>query len=158
MLARRVRRFARDIGLIAMVKIVCSFYQVLLLLGDIYDIPFPRLYIDFIYRWFSVFEFDFLQLARVDCVRKTRAKFPHHTIMAGNVVTNEMTEELILNGGGRCDPRRASRGRVSARDRSDSGVTSSVRRGHRQGGYWPRQCVHHAQADRCGVPAVVCGA
>ena len=34
----------------------------------------------------------------VDRVRETRAKWPTHTIMAGNVVTNEMTEELILNG------------------------------------------------------------
>lgn len=27
-----------------------------------------------------------------------RTKWPRHTIFAGNVVTNEMTEELILNG------------------------------------------------------------
>jgi hypothetical protein len=66
-------RFAADSGLVCMIKIVCSFYQVLLLLGDIYDVPFPREYVDFIWRWFAVFEFDFLQLARVDCVRKVRA-------------------------------------------------------------------------------------
>jgi len=36
--------------------------------------------------------------AFVACVRKTRAKFPDHTIIAGNVVTGEMTEELILSG------------------------------------------------------------
>ena len=34
----------------------------------------------------------------VDAVRETRAKWPTHTIIAGNVVTNEMTEELIMNG------------------------------------------------------------
>lgn len=33
-----------------------------------------------------------------DFVKKTRDKFPHKTIMAGNVVTGEMTEELILCG------------------------------------------------------------
>merc|ERR1719482_1198515 len=31
-------------------------------------------------------------------VRKVRAAFPQHTILAGNVVTGEMTEELILSG------------------------------------------------------------
>jgi len=34
----------------------------------------------------------------VATVRKVRAAFPDHIIMAGNVVTNEMTEELIMNG------------------------------------------------------------
>lgn len=34
----------------------------------------------------------------VETVREVRARFPAHTIIAGNVVTNEMTEELILNG------------------------------------------------------------
>jgi GMP reductase len=34
----------------------------------------------------------------VKTVRKVREMFPDHIIMAGNVVTNEMTEELILNG------------------------------------------------------------
>lgn len=36
--------------------------------------------------------------AFVETVRQVRARFPEHTIIAGNVVTNEMTEELILNG------------------------------------------------------------
>ncbi|XP_028909041.1 GMP reductase 1 isoform X2 [Ornithorhynchus anatinus] len=31
-------------------------------------------------------------------VKEVRAKFPNHTIMAGNVVTGEMVEELILSG------------------------------------------------------------
>lgn len=31
-------------------------------------------------------------------LRKARAAFPQHTIMAGNVVTGEMVEELILSG------------------------------------------------------------
>jgi len=31
-------------------------------------------------------------------LRKVRAEFPHHTILAGNVVTGEMVEELILSG------------------------------------------------------------
>merc|ERR1712087_310051 len=31
-------------------------------------------------------------------VKKTRARFPSHIIVAGNVVTQEMTEELILSG------------------------------------------------------------
>jgi GMP reductase len=34
----------------------------------------------------------------VDVVKKTRARFPSKVIMAGNVVTSEMTEELILAG------------------------------------------------------------
>merc|ERR1712039_412825 len=32
------------------------------------------------------------------CIRKIRAKYPAKTIMAGNVVTKEMTEELIFSG------------------------------------------------------------
>lgn len=34
----------------------------------------------------------------VNFVRKVRATFPGHTIIAGNVVTGEMVEELILSG------------------------------------------------------------
>ena len=34
----------------------------------------------------------------VDYVRKVRAAYPTHVILAGNVVTGEMTEELILSG------------------------------------------------------------
>jgi len=34
----------------------------------------------------------------VDAVRRVRKRWPEHTIMAGNVVTNEMTEELIMHG------------------------------------------------------------
>ncbi|CAK9825553.1 GMP reductase 1 [Anthophora retusa] len=34
----------------------------------------------------------------VEYVRKVRAEFPSHTIIAGNVVTGEMVEELILSG------------------------------------------------------------
>jgi len=34
----------------------------------------------------------------VEFVKKTRARFPQHVIVAGNVVTCEMTEELILAG------------------------------------------------------------
>ena len=34
----------------------------------------------------------------VACIKKYREKFPKHTIMAGNVVTPEMTEQLILSG------------------------------------------------------------
>ncbi|CAG9859668.1 unnamed protein product [Phyllotreta striolata] len=34
----------------------------------------------------------------VDYVRRVRAAFPTHTIIAGNVVTGEMVEELILSG------------------------------------------------------------
>ena len=34
----------------------------------------------------------------VECVRRVRAELPHVIIMAGNVVTGEMTEELILSG------------------------------------------------------------
>ena len=36
--------------------------------------------------------------AFVSVVKDVRAKWPTHTIMAGNVVTNEMTEELIMHG------------------------------------------------------------
>ena len=36
--------------------------------------------------------------AFVDAVRDTRRRHPLKTLIAGNVVTNEMTEELILNG------------------------------------------------------------
>eukprot|EP00921_Rhytidocystis_pertsovi_P021681 GHVQ01034626.1.p1 GENE.GHVQ01034626.1~~GHVQ01034626.1.p1 ORF type:complete len:357 (+),score=50.26 GHVQ01034626.1:80-1072(+) len=34
----------------------------------------------------------------VSAVRDLRKRYPHHTILAGNVVTGEMTEELILSG------------------------------------------------------------
>ncbi|XP_051992178.1 GMP reductase 1 [Xyrauchen texanus] len=34
----------------------------------------------------------------VEFVKRVREKFPNHTIMAGNVVTGEMVEELILSG------------------------------------------------------------
>ncbi|XP_011315516.1 GMP reductase 1-like [Fopius arisanus] len=34
----------------------------------------------------------------VEFVRKVRGQFPDHTIIAGNVVTGEMVEELILSG------------------------------------------------------------
>ncbi|XP_060798020.1 GMP reductase 1 isoform X2 [Neoarius graeffei] len=34
----------------------------------------------------------------VEFVKRVRGKFPNHTIMAGNVVTGEMVEELILSG------------------------------------------------------------
>jgi len=34
----------------------------------------------------------------IDYVKKFRAKYPDITLMAGNVVTNEMTEELVLQG------------------------------------------------------------
>lgn len=34
----------------------------------------------------------------VECVRNARKDFPNHTIMAGNVVTGEMVEELLLSG------------------------------------------------------------
>lgn len=33
-----------------------------------------------------------------DVIKKVRADFPEHVIIAGNVVTNEMTEEIILSG------------------------------------------------------------
>ena len=34
----------------------------------------------------------------VEAVKTVRKKHPNHTLIAGNVVTNEMTEELILHG------------------------------------------------------------
>jgi GMP reductase len=34
----------------------------------------------------------------VDFVKRTRARFPDHILIAGNVVTGEMVEELILSG------------------------------------------------------------
>jgi len=36
--------------------------------------------------------------AFVSCIRNVSKQFPEHTIMAGNVVTKEMTEELIFSG------------------------------------------------------------
>merc|ERR1712072_289213 len=36
--------------------------------------------------------------AFVTCIRNVRKEYPEHTIMAGNVVTKEMTEELIFSG------------------------------------------------------------
>lgn len=36
--------------------------------------------------------------AFVGAVKRVRAEFPSHIIMAGNVVTGEMTEELVLSG------------------------------------------------------------
>ncbi|CAJ0590392.1 unnamed protein product [Cylicocyclus nassatus] len=34
----------------------------------------------------------------IDFIRKVREAFPRHTIMAGNVVTGEMVEELLISG------------------------------------------------------------
>lgn len=34
----------------------------------------------------------------VDCVRRVREKYTEHTILAGNVVTGEMAEQLIITG------------------------------------------------------------
>lgn len=34
----------------------------------------------------------------VDCVKRVRAICPDHILIAGNVVTNEMVEELLING------------------------------------------------------------
>jgi len=34
----------------------------------------------------------------VECVKKARALLPNHILIAGNVVTNEMVEELLLKG------------------------------------------------------------
>ena len=34
----------------------------------------------------------------IGAVKRVRERWPNHTIMAGNVVTNEMTEELIMHG------------------------------------------------------------
>merc|ERR1712072_1170691 len=36
--------------------------------------------------------------AFVKCIRDVRARYPEKTIIAGNVVTKEMTEELIFSG------------------------------------------------------------
>jgi len=36
--------------------------------------------------------------AFVDFISRTRSQYPSHTIIAGNVVTKEMTEELIMKG------------------------------------------------------------
>merc|ERR1719488_228970 len=36
--------------------------------------------------------------AFVKCIRDVRTRYPERTIIAGNVVTNEMTEELIMQG------------------------------------------------------------
>jgi GMP reductase len=34
----------------------------------------------------------------LEVIKKVRTDFPNHIIIAGNVVTNEMTEEIILAG------------------------------------------------------------
>ena len=34
----------------------------------------------------------------VECVQRFRAAFPKHTVIAGNVATGKMTEQLILSG------------------------------------------------------------
>eukprot|EP00935_MAST-01C_sp_MAST-1C-sp1_P001103 g1103.t1 len=66
-LSRRVHRLIDEFAVIAMVKIVTSFYQVLLLIHDIYDVPFPRLYLKFLMKWFGWFDFEFLKFARIEC-------------------------------------------------------------------------------------------
>jgi len=55
-----------------------------------------------------------------------RAEFPDATIIAGNVVTGEMTEELILSGGG-----------------------------YHQGGHWARLSVRYAQEGGRWAPAII---
>jgi hypothetical protein len=68
---RWVLQIIYRVRLITLIKITTSYYQVLLLVRDIYDIPFPKIYVNFLLRWFSVFELDFLKFAKVECVQKT---------------------------------------------------------------------------------------
>eukprot|EP00935_MAST-01C_sp_MAST-1C-sp1_P000569 g569.t1 len=67
---RRAQRLINEFAVIAMIKIVTSFYQVLLMVHDIYDVPFPRLYLEFLMKYFGWFQFEFVKFARVECVRK----------------------------------------------------------------------------------------
>jgi hypothetical protein len=42
--------------------------------ADIYDIPFPSVYLDFIRQWFWVFQLDVITLVKVECVKKVRGR------------------------------------------------------------------------------------
>jgi hypothetical protein len=50
----------------AKAKIVSSYFQMILLLGGVYQIRFPTPYLEFL-SYFSFFEFDFIRMASVGC-------------------------------------------------------------------------------------------
>jgi hypothetical protein len=50
----------------AKAKIISSYFQMILLLGGVYQIRFPTPYLEFL-SYFSIFEFDFIQMASVGC-------------------------------------------------------------------------------------------
>merc|ERR550532_1835628 len=91
--------------------------------------------------------------AFVQCIRGVHARWPEKTIMAGNVVTKEMTEELIFSGADITGGDHHGRQR---RDQGDDGGAHFQRRGHHQGGHRPRQCLHYSQADRRWLPPALC--
>ena len=44
-----------------------SFYQVVALFGDVYHVPYPRLYLGLL-NWFAIFNLDFSVAMRLECL------------------------------------------------------------------------------------------
>ena len=77
----------------------------------------------------------------VEFVKLVRKEFPKHTIMAGNVVTGEMVEELILSG---ADIIKVCLNCI---------VVGLCYLSLLSGGNRPGLCLHYSHKDGGGVPA-----
>ena len=58
-----------SVGIMSLLKMVFSYYQIIFLVKDVYDIPFPKLYLDFLYQYISFFSIDWVQMGRLQCLR-----------------------------------------------------------------------------------------
>jgi hypothetical protein len=58
-----------SVGIVSLLKMVFSYYQIIFLVKDVYDIPFPTLYLDFLHRYIAIFSIDWVQMGRLECLR-----------------------------------------------------------------------------------------
>ena len=85
---RKALTVQHHLGVVTMVKLVFSFYQVVLLIQDIYDVPYPQLYLDFL-KYFHFFVINMFQLARADCIEQL-SYYDMVLILGGCMVTAEV--------------------------------------------------------------------
>jgi hypothetical protein len=74
-------------------KIANSFFQVVLLLGAIYDINWPPEFLEFL-NFFSVFEFDFLRIFKLACF----VNFDAHSTLYGLSAVLLVLEIIVIAG------------------------------------------------------------
>ena len=74
-------------------KITSSFFQIVLLLGAVYQIPWPQDYL-LVLSFFSVFEFDILRIFKVGCLVQVGA----HTILYSLSILLLMLEGAVVGG------------------------------------------------------------